>query len=308
MNGAIRSTSTIPVDLFNPGQVFACLGLMEAADQLLGGALACFDWRDPTQPLFHLTANGNTPPVIRVLSFLDRASARAVAPAGTTLAARWNRKWGDLPLVATEEAGYSIPPPSSPATFVCVLSDGAKHLTIDYWGDGVKHTGRDNAKFWGGSGGYPGAALARDALRLVAGVGKASAAAADPFSVSARQTSSFRFDWRRDYVPLDAGFSPNKHGNIVCSGFPLVELLAAIGMSHARPFRPDRRNKLLYRYAVVGASPSDDPGQLPPTLVRAALGDASLPLPTRRFRMRLDCPGQEGQGRAITTVTEEITP
>ncbi len=30
--------ATIPVDLRNPGQVFACLGLMEAAEVLLGPA------------------------------------------------------------------------------------------------------------------------------------------------------------------------------------------------------------------------------------------------------------------------------
>ncbi len=30
--------SSIPVDLFNPGQVFACLGFLEAADVLCGDA------------------------------------------------------------------------------------------------------------------------------------------------------------------------------------------------------------------------------------------------------------------------------
>ena len=30
--------SSIPVDLFNPGQVFACLGFLEAADVLCGHA------------------------------------------------------------------------------------------------------------------------------------------------------------------------------------------------------------------------------------------------------------------------------
>ena len=36
--------STIPVDLRNPGQVFACLGLLEAADVLLGHAVGVFAW------------------------------------------------------------------------------------------------------------------------------------------------------------------------------------------------------------------------------------------------------------------------
>ena len=34
--------ASIPVDLFNPGQVFACLGIMELADEVLGGAHGAF--------------------------------------------------------------------------------------------------------------------------------------------------------------------------------------------------------------------------------------------------------------------------
>ena len=51
--------STIPVDLFNPGQVFACLGFMELADVLLGEAAAGFDWSDPKRAVFRLTARSN---------------------------------------------------------------------------------------------------------------------------------------------------------------------------------------------------------------------------------------------------------
>lgn len=304
MNTASRSTSTIPVDLFNPGQVFACIGLMEAADQLLGGALARFDWRDGAHSSFELSAHGDTPPVEAVLAFLDRANARGIAPSGSAILEEWKSPWGDFPLVAGADAGYPIPAPASPATIVCALSDGSQQLNIDHWGD---DSGRDNVKFWAGAGGYPGVSLARDALELVRQAGGATAAAADPFALAAPQSSSFRFDWRRDYVPIDAGFSLNAHGDIDTLGYPLVELLAAIGLSHARPLRPDRRDKLLYRYAVIGASPSDDCGLLPPSFLRAALGDAPLPLPTRRFRMRLNWPGQEGQARSITTVTEETT-
>ena len=39
------ATSTIPVDLRNPGQVFACLGLMETAEALgLGEVEGGFDY------------------------------------------------------------------------------------------------------------------------------------------------------------------------------------------------------------------------------------------------------------------------
>lgn len=47
------SATSIPVDLFNPGQVFACLGLLEAADILLGDAEGGFNWGDETDVRFH---------------------------------------------------------------------------------------------------------------------------------------------------------------------------------------------------------------------------------------------------------------
>jgi CRISPR-associated protein Csx14 len=180
------------------------------------------------------------------------------------------------------------------------LSDGKNTLALEHWGD---ETERDNVKFWAGAGGYPGSALARDALELVRG--QAVANVDDPFAFSAPQSSSFRLDWRRDYIPIHLGFSLNDHGDIVAMGYPLVELLAAIGLTHARPKRPERRSKLRYEYAAPGRERATDTTWLPPNLLRAALGGADLPFPMRRFLMLLDWPGQEGQARSITTVTEE---
>ena len=180
------------------------------------------------------------------------------------------------------------------------LSDGTgKAVDIDHWGD-QGQARRDRAKFWAGAGGYPGAGLARDALELIRG--RAIHHARDPFSLSAEQSSSFRFDWRRDYVPIDAGFSPNAHGNVVMRGYPVVELLAAIGLTNARPIRLKR---LEYRYGVAGLAGDD---LYDPNFLRAALG-VERPLfpgmPFRLFAMRLDWPGQEGQARCITDVIEE---
>lgn len=70
--------ASIPVDLLNPGQVFACIGFLEAADLLLGGAMGVFDWSEE-ETRFHLRARGEENPFACVLRFLDRAEARAVA-------------------------------------------------------------------------------------------------------------------------------------------------------------------------------------------------------------------------------------
>lgn len=292
--------ASVPVDLHNPGQVFACLGLLEGALALLGDAEGAFDWRSGAPPRFHLRAPGDTSPVVRVLEFLEQARSTAETPRGSANIDAWKSSWGESPQPRDVEDGYPFPDPQSPATLVCVLVAGDDAIRIDHWGDA---TVRDNVKFWAGAGGYPGAALARDALTLIRG--KAAAAAADPFALGLPQSSSFRLDWRRDYIPLDAGFSLNNHSYIEPLGYPLVELLAAIGLTHARPTRPER-SKLVYTYGVVGRDDTSPALWLPPALLRAGLGGGGrLPFPARRFRMLLDWPGQENQARVITTVTEE---
>lgn len=72
----------IPIDLYNPGQVFACMGLLEAADILLGDAEGGFDWSDRAKVIFGLRAKGTENPVAIVLEFLATTSPRRWAPRG----------------------------------------------------------------------------------------------------------------------------------------------------------------------------------------------------------------------------------
>ena len=288
--------ASIPVDLANPGQVFACLGFVETADVLLGAVQGGFDWSNGGASRFHLAVDGDENPIEFVLRFLDRASVTSAAPDGSS---NVTDRWG-IETVTDASGAFPFGDPPSPATLPARLEDAAgRAVMIDYWGD---QTGRDNVKFWGGSGGYPGAALARDALKLIDG--RAADQAEDPFSLGAEQSSSFRLDWRRDYVPLDVGFSPNAHDDIVMQGYPVVELLAAVGLTHSRP---SRRNRLEYSYGVAGVAG----GRLhDPIFLRAALGTPKPPypgLPFRRFTMRLAWPGQEGQARCIVHVNEDVS-
>ena len=290
--------ASIPVDLTNPGQVFACLGFLETAEVLLGEARGGYDWRNRADVRFRLAARGTDDPIARVLLFLDEATVTSRAPA---VSANSTDKWK----IETEkdESGTFPSKDSGPDVLPARLSDGAgRSIVIDHWGD-QGQTRRDRVKFWAGAGGYPGAGLARDALELMHG--QAVGHAHDPFSLSAEQSSSFRFDWRRDYVPLDAGFSPNAHGEVVMRGYPIVELLAAIGLTNARPLR---RARLEYKYGVTGLA-SDD--LYDPIFLRSALGVEKPPIPGMPFRlftMRLDWPGQKGQARCITDVIEETSP
>jgi CRISPR-associated protein Csb3 len=289
--------ASIPVDLFNPGQVFACLGLVEAAVAIFGESQGAFDWAASSSPRFHLAA-AHENPIRAVLVCLATAKVSSAVPQGAELA---TEKWSIPTRVLERNAPFPFMLPDSPATLPvhldCQWQERTIRIVIDHWGD---TTVRDNVKFWAGSGGYPGAGLVRDALDLVRS--DLPEVAEDPFAVSKPQSSSFRFDWRRDYIPLDAGFSPNLHGQVTMTGFPIVELLAAIGLAHARPKRSGR-NKLEYRYSVLGIA---EPEALyDPILLRAALGGTELGLPHRNFVMQLGWPGQENQARCITNVIEE---
>lgn len=296
--------ATIPVDLLNPGQVFACLGFLEAVDVLLGKARGGFDWTDESNIRFRLAADGDDNPFGIVLSFLQDAQVSSRSALDLKLE---TSSWNVDTTQYSNDVPFPFPPPASPATLAAVLAINAKEhrfkgraIEISHWGDTRGETGRDNVKFWAGAAGYPGAALARDSLDLVRDV--IANSAGDPFNVWAEQSSSFRLDWRRDYIPLDIGFSLNAHSgprfNTV--GYPIVELLAAIGLTHSRP---EYFDKLHYRYGVLGG---DKVAELfDPLFLRASLGASELPFPQRTFRMNLGWPGKEGQARCITTVYEE---
>ena len=77
------TAASIPVDLANPGQVFACLGFVEAADVLLGNAEGGFDW-DAGGARFLFAADGEEDPAVRVLRFLEEATVTALAPPDST--------------------------------------------------------------------------------------------------------------------------------------------------------------------------------------------------------------------------------
>lgn len=292
------STASIPVDVLNPGQVFACMGLAEIAQVLHGDARGTFDWSNRGAVRFHLGTSAAENPIEAALAFLDAAEVVSLAPQGSSNSTEaWKVKTIrlelDSPFPNADESG----PPQMPAR----IFRGSQHIDIAYWGDSLAKVGRDGAKFWAGAGGYPGAAYVRDALDAVRG--KMAESHADPFHLAALFGANLRLDKRGSCVPLDVGFSPNSHAALNFLGFPLVEVLGAIGLTHARPQRLD--DKLEYRYGVIAASERETKTLLPLPLLRAAMGAVPLPFPQRTFFLQLGWAGQEGQARAITSAVEE---
>lgn len=294
------ASATIPVDLRNPGQVFACLGFMEAAEILCGPCEGGFDYRNnEIHTTFTLSVDGDGNPVAEVLGFFRRAGVYALAPANSEFS---TAEWGVetiSPPDRADPAWFPSENPKSAAALPIILTDQIDTVPIDYWTDG---TGRDNVKFWGGMAGRPGAAVVRDMLeplRLI-GDNAIESVVAEPFSFWAPQPSSLRFDWRRDYTALRAGFSPNDHKSTMrMVGYPLVEILAAAGLQHARPQRPFRACKLTYRYGAWRE-------KLPIQLARALIGAESLGFAIRTFMIKLDWAGKEDQARCIIDAQEEF--
>src|SRR5207302_1601734 len=111
-----------------------------------------------------LRAAGRENPVAAALSFVSQAAVSSVAPFASRLR---TEKWKVPTILLDPTDPFPFPDPASPATLPALLRGSNAALMIDYWGEATKRTNRDSAKFWAGSGGYPGAALAVDAIKLV---------------------------------------------------------------------------------------------------------------------------------------------
>lgn len=334
-----RSKSEIAVDVLNPGQVFACYGLIDIAEALCGDVRAGF-----IDDKFVVEANGGVEPVKVAIDFIAEAAVTAVLPRGATSgehrllnkqearakaeakkaagkakkeAAKMlkqeneeRKKRGEPPLkqekeetnreetlfvadaVASDGDVYPSPGNES-AKLVARLSRGSDFIDVAHWAEATARTGRDNVKFWAGAGGMPGVVMLESAIELVRPTKEQ--AYADPLNFQRPQSSSFRFDSRSGYIPLDIGWSLNNHDHVSIGGYPLVDVLAAIGLSNARPLFV---KKLQYRYAVLQGAGHR------PLFLRAALGGELAGFSRREFEMELGWPGKEGQARAIVGVTE----
>jgi CRISPR-associated protein Csx14 len=296
--------ASVPVDLRNPGQVFACLGLMEATEILTGPCEGRFAYEDGrTDARFELAVPGESNPVETVLQFLATCQVVALVPNGMRPP---DKKWN----VHTEPLQRSFSPiafrrsravdESSSATLPVRLRNGISEIPVEYWID-TRPINVDNVKFWGGSQGKPGAAIATELIAAISTLFRRERALAveRPFDCWSEMSGSFRLDWRRDYTAIDAGFSLNKHKTTMTAvGYPFVELLGAVGLQHARPVRAIPRDPLNYRYHVPSSA-------LPTVLMRVAIGTPELGFLNRSFCMRLDWANQEGQARCIINAEEE---
>lgn len=311
--------SSIPVDLFNPGQVFACLGFLEAAEILLGDAEGGF-MLDEEGAHFHLSAGDkdSSNPFEAVLEFLAEAEPQRWAPFGYVDA----KNGKDNDENETEEEDDAATPsielsPTFPAgegdRMALPIRFGGGNRPIVELGHWADASSRDNFKLYAGN-----RSADKIARAMLHGVrkkptGKQKAKGefktkgiaqlwredretliSAPFDVLTPMGGSFNFDPRGAWTAIDAGYSPNKHKHVIQAS-PVVEFLAAWGLEHARPVEFGVRQA---RYAVWR-------GKVSPPLARAALTGSLTMFPVRRFRFELDL---SGKNKVVTFAQEEPLP
>ncbi|MGJ5180699.1 type I-G CRISPR-associated protein Cas8g2 [Bradyrhizobium oligotrophicum] len=306
----------IPVDLHNPGQVFACMGLLEAADILLGNAAGGFDWSDPARIVFRLRADGEVSPVEAVLEFLAEVEPKRRVPrdyvdetSESNDASAEDAADGEADVTA-DDASDTFPAAKGDRMSLPIRLGGGNRPVVDlsHWADG---SDRNSFKLYAGN--RSAESIARAMLLGVREKPKKKQTIGDirtkgirelweerkddliarPFDVVTPMGGSFNFDPRGAWTAIDAGYSLNDQGHQV-EASPVVEFLAAWGLEHARPDEYDTRK---VRYAAWGVP-------LTPMLARAALCASLGTIPHRIFVFSLD---MSGKNKVVTFAEREMS-
>lgn len=291
--------ASIPVDLYNPGQVFACLGFLEAADILLGDAEGGFEWGTGSTSTFLMRANGSQNPFEVVLEFVRKAETAAISPSHDVV----ERDKGPTEVrIGLHPCRIMAGGKTRNAVLPICLKESGNTVETNYWCD--YDTKRELLQLWtatNGNSSYVRFKKIHDAF--LAAVSDANNDwHKDPFQLDAPVGANFRLELRRNWKSLNLGFSPDKINkqsacvSIHCVTYPVVELLAAVGLTHARP--SPMRSKLEWRYAAWGM-------MLEPSLARAVLGISLPSIPQRVFRMFLEEPN-DGGDLSIASSMEEL--
>lgn len=237
---------TIAVDPTNPGQFFACCGLLELADRWLGGVEAWFE-------------SGRF-----CLAPAEGASACALAD---MLAAIYLAK-----LQPVEANNEMTTPLVLPTPF---------HVRLDWWNDGQSRGGE--LKTWAGQQKVTRIARAMQATfandQLTAdSLLNTPAVLYDPESPS-DTVEPFYFDSRRaaQAHAIDIGFSPDAQ-SMTMPVFAAVEFLCLVGLQRFRPSAADDHGLRRYRTWHVPLLPS--------AAAAVACGHADMPDVTEfQFRL-----------------------
>lgn len=203
---------TVNVDVTNPGQFFACCGLLELADRLWPEAEG---WFASDVGTFYIACNGTLPNLVKAI-----ANAKL--------------------LRSNEEDLYSSP---------LVIAEPFRSLSIDWWE--TDQTGAKDLKIWAGTMESFGIAQAMQQAMVserfhgpdLFDIGMVVTTPGHPN----KKKEPYYFDARRatNSHSRDIGFSPNDL-NLTSTAHPAVELLCLIGLQVGRPVLTE--GKRIYDY------------------------------------------------------------
>lgn len=296
--------ASIPVDLLNPGQVFACLGFLEAADVLLSDAEGGFDWTHGADARFLLRAAGEENPFAAVLEFLVGAKVKWLSHDEKVQ----ERDGGTTIVHAGISSSRNPKPPDLPAILVGKHQGREFTIHFGYWADGSTRFSTTFKKST-----YKNSSHIRfkNAIDGIHNLGERHKVVADPFSKSVATGSLFRIDPRGYVDPIHAGTSPDKlrKGSIAMrvATYPACEALAVIGLEHTRPIA-DGPTRFSY-YVWDSPRPNKDhkPVLLPTVLARAVLGGSFSFFRSRRFTVDHQEVKRGGDRKIITVIEESQT-
>jgi len=223
----VTSSFWVSVDPANPGQFFACCGLLELADRLWPGAEG---WFASEGTVFHITCGPNS--LQQLLASLADARAESVT--------------------AFSPSGLAIPEIWRPLRIVFRTTPVAE-IQLDAWVTIALDKGvavaRPNSpwNFWSGQQKPFGiwTALQQEFRRQLMSL--TADKLSDVFALKLFQEKGrFGFDAGPAWNSLDVGFSPNEQG-IEVESSPAIELLAAIGLQRLRPKMNDNRSEFSYQ-------------------------------------------------------------
>ena len=197
----------IPLDPCNPGQFFACCGLLELIGTGSEGISAHFeaDWHQPRRAAFVLS-NASAARIDKILQELKNIK--------------------NYQIISRSENGIARDEKASPLR-VQVLN---RTLQIDWWLDIFnENTSTLANKLW------PGRATTETIVASLLSKFPETPSVKDLFtSGAAYLTGRFGIDPRSSWDAQDLGYSPHAQSQPVLT-FPIVEILGAIGLQGFRP-------------------------------------------------------------------------
>jgi hypothetical protein len=210
--GKIIPDITIPVDYANPGQYFACCGLLELAEKLWPGSEGWFEVGAATCA-FHIAARPEAT-LVKLLETAKGLEFTAVSGGG-----------------AKEGDDGRVDP---------IVVSAPLRLVLDWWAD-------KSIKTWAGR--MEEDLILGAMLRAIrpSDADPFNSAAPVVLDPKGKKREPFYFDCRRGFLghALDSGFSADKQG-MESECFPAVEALCFIGLQRARPALVEEARPLRY--------------------------------------------------------------